>query len=166
MTRTAKTEVRWMIRADMPSVLEIEKASFEYPWTEDDFIKCLRQRNCIGRVVDRGKDCAGFMVYELHKKLIEVLNFAVAPDHRRTGVGEAMVDTLKGKLSMQRRKAVSLPIRETNLPALQFFRSQGFRAIGILHDHYEETTEDAYVMEYALDSRREVVTNRIADRAW
>ena len=36
--------IRWMIRRDMPEVLQIEAASFEFPWLEDDFIRCLRQR--------------------------------------------------------------------------------------------------------------------------
>ena len=43
-----RTHIRWMIRRDMPEVLAIEAASFEFPWLEDDFIRCLRQRNCIG----------------------------------------------------------------------------------------------------------------------
>src|SRR5690348_2779098 len=42
--------IRWMIRRDMPEVMRTERASFEYSWTEDDFLRCLRQRNCIGMV--------------------------------------------------------------------------------------------------------------------
>jgi [ribosomal protein S18]-alanine N-acetyltransferase len=44
--------VRWLIRRDMPAVLKIEDSSFEFPWREDDFIRALRQRNCIGMVAD------------------------------------------------------------------------------------------------------------------
>ena len=44
--------IRWMIRRDMPEVLQIERTSFEYPWSEEDFIRCLRQRNCIGMVAE------------------------------------------------------------------------------------------------------------------
>ena len=44
--------IRWMIRRDMPDVMGIEVASFEYAWTEDDFLRCLRQRNCIGMVAE------------------------------------------------------------------------------------------------------------------
>ena len=45
-----RIHIRWMIRRDMPEILEIEKQSFEFPWCEEDFIRCLRQRNCIGMV--------------------------------------------------------------------------------------------------------------------
>jgi ribosomal-protein-alanine N-acetyltransferase len=41
-----------------------------------------------------------------------------------------------------------LEIRETNLPAQLFFRDIGFRAISLLRDFYEDTTEDAYLMQY------------------
>ena len=45
-----KTQIRWLIRRDMPEVLGIENDSFEYAWKEEDFLCCLRQRNCIGLV--------------------------------------------------------------------------------------------------------------------
>ena len=44
--------VRWMIRRDMTEVLEIEQEAFEFPWSDDDFTRCMRQRNCIGMVAD------------------------------------------------------------------------------------------------------------------
>ena len=55
--------IRWMIRRDMPAVLEIEGASFEFPWSEEEFIRCLRQRNCIGMVACRNDEVVGFMIY-------------------------------------------------------------------------------------------------------
>ena len=47
--------IRWMIRRDMAEVLEIERAAFEFPWFEEEFIRCLRQRNCIGMVAEHGE---------------------------------------------------------------------------------------------------------------
>src|SRR5690348_3144654 len=70
-SRTEKEQVRvhirWMIRRDMPEVLQTEQHSFEFPWTEEDFLRCLRQRNCIGMVAEQGEKVVGFMIYELHK---------------------------------------------------------------------------------------------------
>ena len=63
----ANSHIRWMIRRDYAEVLAIEARGFEFPWCEDDFIRCLRQRNCIGMVAERDDRVAGFMVYELHK---------------------------------------------------------------------------------------------------
>jgi [ribosomal protein S18]-alanine N-acetyltransferase len=156
MDSMRKTEVRvhirWMIRRDMAEVLEIERKSFEFPWSEEDFIRCLRQRNCIGMVAEIDDQVVGFMIYELHKTRLHILNFAVHPDQRRRHAGAQMVEKLIGKLSSQRRNRILLEVRETNLAAQVFFRSAGFRAVSVLREFYEDTPEDAYLMEYRFRS--------------
>src|SRR5919197_1025838 len=97
-----RVHIRWMIRRDMPEVMRTERASFEYAWTEDDFLRCLRQRNCIGMVAEHGDTIAGFMIYELHRTRLHVLNFAVPPAARRAGVGGLMVGKLIYKLTSHR----------------------------------------------------------------
>lgn len=158
-----RVHIRWMIRRDMGEVLQIEKGSFEFPWFEEDFVRCLRQRNCIGMVAEHGERVVGFMIYELHKTRLHVLNFAVAPEYRRTGVGQQMIDKLVSKLSSQRRTRISLEVRETNLPAQLFFKENGFRATAVLRDFYDDSTEDAYVMQYYYEGQDEddLSTNRI-----
>ncbi len=137
-----------MIRRDMPEVLAIEQKSFEFPWCENDFLRCLRQRNCIGMVAEHDDRVVGFMIYELHKARLHVLNFAVSSRFRRLGVGAQMIDKLIGKLSTQRRNRILLEVRETNLAAQLFFRSSGFRAVSVLREFYEDTPEDAYLMQF------------------
>ena len=164
-TQETRVHIRWMIRRDMPEVLEIEEGSFEFPWLEEDFIHCLRQRNCIGMVAEHEDRVVGFMIYELHKTRIHVLNFAVAPGYRRRGVGSQMIAKLVGKLSSQRRSRIVLEVRETNLPAQLFFRESGFRAISVMRAYYEDTPEDAYLMQYrylAEESEAFQPVNRIA----
>lgn len=139
----------------MPVVLMIEGDSFDTPWTEDEFIRCLRQRNCIGMVTELNDEVVGFMIYELHKNRLHLLNLAVAKSHRRMGVGRAMVNKLIEKLSHDRRNRILLEVRETNLDAQLFFKAKGFRAIQVLRDFYEDTTEDAYLMQYRCNSTHE-----------
>lgn len=153
-----RVHIRWMIRRDMHEVLDIESESFEFPWSEEDFINCLRQRNCIGMVADHADKVVGFMIYELHKTRLHVLNFAVAPDVRRRGVGAQMLNKLRGKLSEQRRNRILLEVRETNLPAQLFFRDTGFRAVNVLRGYYADTPEDAYLMQYRHRPVAELVT--------
>ncbi len=145
-----RVHIRWMIRRDMPEVLQTEQESFEYSWTEEDFLRCLRQRNCIGMVAEQGEKVVGFMIYELHKAKLHILNFAVSPACRRAGVGAQMVAKLISKLSSHRRTRITLEVRETNLPAQLFFRAQGFRAMRVLRAYYEDSGEDAFQMQYRL----------------
>lgn len=151
--------IRWMIRRDMPAVLAIEDQSFEFSWTEDDFIRCLRQRNCIGMVAEQDDQVVGFMIYELHKNRLHVLNFAVAQHVRRQGVGRAMVGKLLSKLSHERRNRIMLEVRETNLDAQLFFKQIGFRAVSVLRDFYDDSDEDAYLMQYRYRATADELAN-------
>lgn len=164
--KTIDPHIRWMIRRDMPVVLQTEQESFGYAWTEEDFLRCLRQRNCIGMVAEEGERVIGYMVYELHKTKLHLLNFAVHPHYRRTGVGSQMMARLVSKLTSHRRSRVTLEIRETNLVGQVFFRSQGFKAVRVFRGFYEDSGEDAYLMQYQLPSEvcqdSEEEGNRIA----
>lgn len=145
-------DIRWMIRRDLSEVLAIENASFDYPWGEDELLQKLRMRNCIGMVAKSpDEEVLGFMVYLFKKSDLSLLNFAVAPDVRRSGVGAAMVNKLIDKLSPQRRIKICLTIRETNVAGQLFFRSQGFLATEIIPENYHDTNEDAYAMNYTVN---------------
>lgn len=148
---TLTAHIRWMIRADMSDIMEIERHSFEESWTEDGFIRCLRQRNCIGMVAEVGEKIAGFMIYELYKSRLLVLNLAVHEDYRRHGIGRQMNDRLKSKLSCQRTR-IELKVSERNLDAQLFFRSVGYRAVSVLRNHFDNPVEDAYEMECLYES--------------
>lgn len=147
MMEAANVHIRWMIRRHMPEVLAIESAAFEFPWSEDDFIRCLRQRNAIGMVAELRERVAGYMVYELHKQRLHLLTLAVDPCIRRLGVARQMIAKLSTKLSYDRRSRIMLEVRESNLPAQLFFRAMGFRAVSVLRSFYRDTSEDAYLMQ-------------------
>jgi ribosomal-protein-alanine N-acetyltransferase len=137
-----------MIRRDMAEVLNIENHSFEFCWNEEDFLSALQTRNCIGMVAEYEEQVVGFMLYELHKTHLHILNFAVHEDYRRLRVGSQLVMKLINKLSQQRRSRLELQIRDSNLEAHLFFKSMGFVATNVLHSFYDDSPEDAYTMEY------------------
>lgn len=165
-----RVHIRWMVRRDLQEVLQIERESFEFPWSEDDFLGILRQRNCIGMVAEYNATIVGFIVYELSKNKIQLINLAVDPRYRRLGVGTQLAAKLIGKLNYQSRNRITFEIRETNLGAQLFFRSIGFRVTQILKNFYDEMNEDAYLMQYryiAEDYERmaSAVGNRIGKLA-
>ena len=59
-----------------------------------------------------------------------------------------MDDDYKAYLDRLEKYRVLCHVRETNLPAQLFFRSLGFRAVSIVSDFYEDTREDAYLMQF------------------
>ncbi len=160
--------VRWMVRKDMPRVLEIEQASREYAWTEEEFIRQLRTRNVIGMVATEGGDgsggVVGFMVYALHKNHLHVLNMATWHEKRRQGAGTAMVDKLIGKLTPERRSRIVVEVEDTNVRGQTFLAHRGFRATSVQPEWFENG-QDAYRFVYAIDGEPQKARNRFADIA-
>lgn len=145
--------MRWAIKRDLPDILRIENECYEQPWSEEDFIRCLRQRNCICLAAEVADCVVGFVVYELQRSSLNVLNFAVRPDCQRRGIGSAIAKKLVSKLT-ERRNRITLHVRESNLAAQLFFRSQGFVAIGIERDYYDtHWAEDAYRFQYRMQCK-------------
>lgn len=164
-----KVHIRWLIRRDLPEVLAIEEASFAAPATEEDFLRWQRQRNCIGMVAESlepgsAEAIVGYMIYELHKHDLVLVNFAVHPAHRRRRVGWQMARRLQAKLSFNRRRCITAIVRESNLPALLFGRTVGFKAVGLERGGYDDTGEDAIRLAHWLDEPAPVPpSNRIAN---
>lgn len=85
LKRRSDLYFNWMIRRDMPYVLALEKGqpvqSWD-EWTEEDYIKHLRQRNEIAMVVRDSNDpdkVFGCIVYRLKKDSLEILHIVLRP---------------------------------------------------------------------------------------
>lgn len=143
--------IRWLLRQDMPAMLAIERVSFEFPWSEQDFLETLWVRGVIGNVLTSseqpGSDIRAFMIYQLKQGGIELLRLAVDPHFCREGYGRRMVGKLTSKLSAVRRTWIAANVRASNLDAQLFFAAHGFRCIAIVQD---ETDEDLYRFRYDL----------------
>ncbi len=82
-TQTANVHIRWMTRAELPYVLDIERRSFPaHAWGEEAFLSELRKRTVIGMAAVREERVLGYVIYELHGDRMDVLNFAVHPFYR------------------------------------------------------------------------------------
>lgn len=96
-----------------------------------------------GRVV-------GYLIYNIHKHSLSIVNIAVHPELSRQEIGEEIVLYLYKKMSQQRRRILEVIIRESNLPAQQFVSATGFDLTGILREFYEDTDEDAFLFHNKL----------------
>ena len=146
----------------MSAVMEIENDSYQHPCLEKVFRPGAPNRirmvaKLPGSLVGGGR-VIGYMVYELDKLRIDILNFTVARDMRRLGVGTYMVQTLVEIVERKTnaRTHISVEVDEYDLPAQLFWRVCGFRAVSIIHDAFEKTSGDVYVIEYRQDQARQM----------
>ncbi len=163
-----RIQIRWMIRRDMSDVLEIENEGFEFPWSEEDFIRCLRQRNCIGMVAEQDDRVVAFMIYELHKTRLHLLNFAVAADTRRQGIGHQMMDKLLEQIVPPTAHADRSGSPRNQPGGASLLSRPRLSRVSVLRNFYDDTTEDAYLMQFRWKpAPQEIVipTNRITKLA-
>jgi len=136
--------IRWMIRRDMPEVVAMDSLSHAACWREEDFLRGLRQRDCIGMVVEKGdgrgddaEPLLDFFVYELHRTKLHVARLAVHPAWRRRGVGRNIFFKLDSKLSGRGRNRFTIDVPEDALAAQLFLKAMGCTAIKILRGQDE-----------------------------
>ena len=147
--RVAKVKIRWLdIEKHLTSVVRIERASFDYPWTPDEFKIYKNSRTTSSVVAVDGAKVVGYMFYELHKNHIQLINLAISPSDRRTGIASGLLLRLISKMSPDRRNMITTQIRESNLAAQLFFRASGFISSKIIGQCFDGTDESAYEMVF------------------
>jgi ribosomal-protein-alanine acetyltransferase len=76
----------------------------------------------------------------------EILNLAVAPAGRRTGLGRALVQHILEALTARGVRQVYLEVRESNAPARALYAAHGFKEVGRRKEYYRRPVEDAIVL--------------------
>lgn len=160
MPQSDPWSIRYLIRRDMEEVLQIEKDSFGCPWSIDDFLGALRQRNCIGMVAINGHGkIVGFMICTLEKWLgtgpgtgntyLSLISLAVSPKWRYCGIGRQFLETLARKMTQQRHTHCQIIVAERNVPAQLWLRECGINAVAVDRDHFRNgnDSQDGYVFE-------------------
>lgn len=147
--------IRPMRRADAEAVFEIEHESYPYPWTRGIFFDCLRIGYCC-RVAESEGAIAGYAIFSAAAGEAHLLNLCVAPDHRRNGLGQLLLDGVLVDACLLQAGRLFLEVRPSNKPAIKLYRQNDFRVIGRRPEYYPGPggREDALVMVHHIDDRR------------
>ena len=130
-------------KRDLAEMIEIERQSFPHPWSDEQFEKALNQRNISGIVARKSQVACAFAIYELHKKQIHLLNFAVGQDWRRSGIGTALWQKLTAKLTKAIRCSLEIIVSERQIDAHKFLTAMGCRCVEVVK-HPVVDSDDGY----------------------
>jgi len=139
--------IRPMSLADVPGVVAVEQAAYEFPWTENIFRDCLKVAYycCVLETEDGiiGHGVMSAAVGECH-----LLNICVHPQHQRQGHGRRLVDHLLNLARHARARIAYLEVRVSNIAARTLYLRRGFREIGVRKEYYpgEGRREDALIL--------------------
>jgi len=143
---------RPMREADLPAVLEIERAAFSHPWSEEMIRRELLHEFSNVLLATEGLDgpILGFAVVWLVHDELQILNVAVAAEARRRGVARRILDRVEGSARERGARVAMLEVRGSNLPAISLYRSLGDREVGVRPRYYAQDGEDALAMDKEL----------------
>lgn len=144
---------RLMRPEDLDRVVEIERDGFRHPWSRDLLERELSHAWSTALLATEdagGEVILGFIVFWLVHDELHILNVATALEARRRGVGRALM--LEAHEAGRRRGArlATLEVRRTNTPAIELYRSLGYRQVGVRPNYYADEGEDAIVMDLDL----------------
>lgn len=143
--------VRVAAPADLPRVSVIERASFSDPWTRGMFAAHLAAESDTFLVADDDGTVVGYALVRVASDEAELLNIAVAPERRGTGIGARLLDAGITAARALGASEMWLEVRESNVPAQSLYASRGFAAVGRRKRYYELPREDALVLRAPLD---------------
>jgi ribosomal-protein-alanine N-acetyltransferase len=78
-----------------------------------------------------------------------IVSVAVMHQHRRKGIGKALVAQALENMRIYNAKQCFLEVRVTNTPAIELYKKLGFEITRTIHGYYSDG-EDAYVMTRKL----------------
>jgi [ribosomal protein S18]-alanine N-acetyltransferase len=93
---------------------------------------------------------AGFVIARCAQNEWEIENVVVAPESRRQGVAESLLNELLRPARERGVTDVFLEVRESNLAALALYRKMGFNEKGRRRAYYQNPQEDALVLQLPL----------------
>jgi len=144
---------RTMREADVPDVVAIERASYQFPWSEGIFRDCLRVGYTC-RVAAVGRQLAGYGVMSAGAGEAHILNLCVAEAFRCHGLGRRLLTLLVERAAALGMKEAFLEVRPSNTAAIRLYQAHGFEQVGMRRGYYQAVggREDAAVLRLGLRS--------------
>lgn len=145
--RELPAKIRLMVHEDIAQVADIERRSYEFPWSHGVFRDCLLAGyNCIA--LDREGTVVGYSILSVAAGEAHILNLCVDPKFRQLGYGEQLLDELLTRAAKAEVREVFLEVRPSNETAIALYRKKGFRVIANRPAYYQaaEGREDAAVL--------------------
>jgi len=140
-----------MTRSDLDAVLEIERSSFEQPYSREILAQELKIKAAHMRVATYRRKVIGYIDFWLVHDEMELISIAVSPDFKRRGVGEGLMHEMIRFAYQNEARFIYLDVRRSNEPAQQLYEKFGFAKAGVRRRYYSDNQEDAIIMKKVLE---------------
>ena len=133
--------------AHLPQLAALERACFSAPWTRAQLAGQLPDDRHVFLIAVAGETVLGYANFLHVLDEGDIGNVAVAPEHRRQGIADALLDALCARAAALDLAFLTLEVRASNAPAIALYRKHGFQAVGQRRNYYQKPDEDALIEE-------------------
>ena len=132
---------------DLPIVNLIEQTTSQFPWEQGLFYSCFNiYESYVAKIEE---NTIGFGIIAIYEQIQEahLLNFAIAQNFHRQGIGSMLLNYLINTCNNRANK-IFLEVAVDNYPAITLYKKFKFDVIGIRKDYYinNHLKQDALVL--------------------
>jgi ribosomal-protein-alanine N-acetyltransferase len=137
---------------DLAEVVAMERVCYSDPWPASSFAS-LPSNDRVCFVVAREREAGKLMGFAIAWHVMnegELANLAVAPEHRRNGIGQALLEAVTTDALGRGTSELYLEVRESNNAARALYGAAGFEEVGRRKGYYRRPDEDALILRRTL----------------
>jgi ribosomal-protein-alanine N-acetyltransferase len=134
---------------DIDALVSIDAGS-PRPWTTEAFSTELAMDPPTLFALKAGGQVVAFVVARIAGPQMDILNLAVARDHRRRGLGRKLLTSLLDHAAPLAVQTAFLEVREGNLEARSLYGSVGFIESQRRRAFYKDPVEDAVLLRLQM----------------
>ena len=142
--------IETMTASHVEQIAGLEKLCFHDPWSEKSIADELTNDLALWLVALEGETVVGYVGSQTVLGWTDMMNVAVHPEHRRRGIGEALIPKLMEMLVACNCECLTLEVRASNQGAIALYEKLGFTEVGRRKNYYRNPKEDALIMRVEL----------------
>jgi len=143
---------------DIDSVFLIESQSSKHPWTKNQLLESINNPVNLGYALIYKSEIIGFLLAMPSIESADILNIVINSNYQRKGFGRALIERLIEALLKRGVSEILLEVRVSNVSAIEFYLSLGFKEISVRKNYYTKNSNELSVKEDGIIMRLEIST--------
>lgn len=143
-------EIREILTGDINQVASLEQQIFSDAWSENAVTETFRQPQSILTGAFESNVLKGYLIVYYVLDELEIARIAVAPNCRRQGIAERLLQDLEEKSRQLKIDRWLLDVRESNQAAIGLYKKYGFSEDGKRKKFYTDPVETAILMSRTI----------------
>ena len=135
-----------MTAEHLDGVEALEKSCFSHPWSRQSLERELENEQSLFYAAVEDGQVIGYIGMSFVLDEGYIYNVAVDGNHRKNGVGSALIRTLVTHCKKEGFAFLTLEVRESNAAARSLYQHFGFIKVGERKNYYSDPTENAVLM--------------------